>query len=333
VKKNDKNEKSEIKQTWERPDAAVPFHTRSPKIFVSVVTDAYTSSNYGGETGGNYSPIQFVRVGDELRAIIGSSALRNGMREGFAEEVGHENINRYRLHDQQQPAVGYRGPQGEIGAYDCVTFGYLRAKGGAECLVRGVLPFQCSSVRVNHALGLSGFTNEKIIHQVPHVVDHEGTGGNKNAEHSSLITKDVVHTRYQYVVALDLALLTGKYSDVPRDLFRVIGQFANVAGNHARTLFDMSPASLVGRVTRARVPQFNTYAWTLDGNCTEIARLNQNDLLSPAVSTGNEWYIAGEVVRKMSDEERERLLGLGVHLDESPQNCLNAMVLAAQAME
>ena len=330
--KNDNNATSisniPIQPTWERPDGASAFHVGSSvKLFVSIRTSAFVWSNYRGRVEGNINTLQMVTVGEEMYPVVGPAALRNGLREGLSEEIGHENMNGYRLHNQGQPARGFRGPCGEIEAADDVIFGYLRSKDLDVCLSRGILNFARSVIAVNYGLGLSTIKQEYGLQQAPVTVDRSGAA-NQNATHSSLLEPQFVHTAFQFVFAVDTFQLQAKYRDAAVGLIRTLCQFANVAGNHARTYFDMSPESVMGRVTKARTPQFNTYAWTEQGENTEIARLNENDLLHPKVcpNGGKEWYIGGKIVRDMPTEERQRLIGLGVNLFESPQACLLDMI-------
>lgn len=323
---------------WTRPDEASAFYGSSSwKIFLSLMTGTFPSANYHGQSEGNHTPLQFLRVLDALHVIIGSAAIRNALREGLAAFVDPKWINRSRLHDQDQPTVGFRGMCGQIGAWDDLLFGWLLAKYGELLRAQGKLAFHRSPLVCNHALSLSPYHPEDppLIQQVPNVVDRSGNGdGNKNATHSSIIELDTFVSAYQYLLAIDTYLFQGEAREAIVAIMRALGQFSNVAGNHARTCFDFSPESLIGRVTKARTAQFDTYGWSESGENAEIARLNANDLLCPEVSPGGggEWYIAGEIVRSMQAEKHEeyvRLMGLGVHLFDSPQICLSAMVNAA----
>jgi CRISPR-associated protein Cst2 len=73
------------------------------------------------------------------------------------------------------------------------------------------------------------------------------------------------------------------------------------------------------------VAGFDTYGFREDGSFPELSRVRPDDL------PGAELWVAGEIVRTMDAEERERLAGQGVHLYESPQLALAAIADAALA--
>src|SRR5690606_3338603 len=143
----------------------------------------------------------------------------------------------------------------------------------------------------------------------------------KNAAKSALLHREVAHTAYQYPFALAMAdCLAHEQGPVwTRALLAAIGQLSNVAGNHARSYFEMAPRSLVARLSPSLVAGFDTYGFQPDGSFPELARVKADDL------PGSELWIAGELVRTMEAAERERLVGEGVHLYESPQRALEAI--------
>jgi CRISPR-associated protein Cst2 len=98
-----------------------------------------------------------------------------------------------------------------------------------------------------------------------------------------------------------------------------IGELASVAGGHARSFFEMSPRSIVLRMTPSLVAGFNTYGFDETGDFKELARINQNDL------PGKEFWIGGELVRNFSDSEKARLTAEGCHLFDNPQQCLKSV--------
>ncbi|PYV66549.1 MAG: hypothetical protein DMG96_42050 [Acidobacteria bacterium] len=78
----------------------------------------------------------------------------------------------------------------------------------------------------------------------------------------------------------------------------------------------MSPATIVVRLTPSLVAGYNTYGFDESGNFSELGRINKNDL------PGKEFWLGGEMVRKMAAGERQRLEGEGVKLYENPQRLL-----------
>jgi CRISPR-associated protein Cst2 len=78
----------------------------------------------------------------------------------------------------------------------------------------------------------------------------------------------------------------------------------------------MAPKSIIARLTPCLVAGFNTYGFDESGNFPELSRLNRDDL--PA----NEFWIGGEIVRNMKEEERKRLQESKAKLYENPQKLL-----------
>ncbi len=101
-----------------------------------------------------------------------------------------------------------------------------------------------------------------------------------------------------------------------KSLLAAIGQLSNVAGGHARSLYEMAPASIVARLTPSLVAGYDTYGFDDKGSFAELSRINANDL------PGNEFCIGGEIVRKMAADERARLEAEKVKLYDNPQRLL-----------
>ena len=77
----------------------------------------------------------------------------------------------------------------------------------------------------------------------------------------------------------------------------------DVAGGHARSYFEMAPASLVARLTTNLVAGYNTYGFDEKGQFSELSRINKNDL------PGNEFWLGGEIARNMSATNTNALWG------------------------
>jgi len=136
-----------------------------------------------------------------------------------------------------------------------------------------------------------------------------------------LLQKEITCTAFQFPFALsiDECLRNPNGNKWTAVLLESIGELASVAGGHARSFFEMSPRSIILRVTPSLVAGFNTYGFDETGDFKELTRINKNDL------PGKEFWIGGELVRNLSDVERTRLLAEGCHLFDNPQQCLKAI--------
>jgi CRISPR-associated protein Cst2 len=103
-------------------------------------------------------------------------------------------------------------------------------------------------------------------------------------------------------------------------LLRAIGELNDVAGNHARSYFEMAPASIVLRLTGQLVAGYNTYGFDSSGNYPEVIEgiLNGD-------YPGGEFYIGGKIVKDMDGKRADELKGKGVTLDRDPRRLLAAV--------
>jgi len=281
-------------------------------LFGAVLSYVAPSSNYRGESEANRTVIQkIVKAGREY-AVISPESMRNALRELLAEK-GLE-CNRRRLHDEDQLAVEFKDFPNADKFADDFFFGYMVAD-GKSMKSTGRPAKRDSVLRMNMAVALSPYRFDATFHQSP---KNAGSSPWKNADNSQLLHKEVTCTAYQFPFALSLDECLrnpngGKWTTV---LLESIGELSNVAGGHARSFFEMSPRSLVLRVTSSLVAGFDTYGFDESGGFRELSRINKDDL------PGAEFWIAGEVVRDMGQEQRDRLRSEGAHLLDNPQLCL-----------
>jgi CRISPR-associated protein Cst2 len=169
-----------------------------------------------------------------------------------------------------------------------------------------------SIFRMNLALALTPYRYNAIFHQSPL---NAGKSTWKNASTSALIHREVSHTAYQYPFALSQSDCQSR-PDWTKSLLKSIGELCEVAGGHARSYYEMSPASIVARLTPSLVAGYDTYGFDDKGQFAELKRINNDDM------PGNEFWIGGEIVRKMDEAEKTRLKAEGVKLYDNPQKLL-----------
>jgi CRISPR-associated protein Cst2 len=171
-----------------------------------------------------------------------------------------------------------------------------------------------SVLRLNMAVALTPYRFNAVFNQSPR---NSGNSPWKNAKDSALIHREVSHTAYQYPFALSQAdCLQGQGAEWTKALLSAIGQLTDVAGGHARSYFEMAPASLVVRLTTNLIAGYNTYGFDEKGHFSELSRINQNDL------PGNEFWLGGEIARNMPADERKQLGEEGVKFYDNPQRLL-----------
>ncbi len=304
-----------------KPEAA-----QRKNLFATVLTYAAPSSNYRGESEENRTVIQKITKHGHEFPVISPESMRNALREILRTEG--LPCNRSRLQDEGQLAVEFEDfPNAEVYADDFL-FGYMVADDKAmKKSAKGRPSKRDSVLRMNMAVGLTPYRFNATFHQSPM---NAGKSPWKNATSSALLHREVAHTAYQYPFALSMrdCTATEQGPDWTRALLRAIGQLSNVAGGHARSYYEMAPRSIVARLTPWLVAGFDTYGFADEGKrFPELARISDADL------PGDEFWIGGELVRDMPEDERARLTKAGAHLFDNPQALLDALADAALEAE
>jgi CRISPR-associated protein Cst2 len=278
-------------------------------LFATVMTYAAPSSNYRGESEENRTIMQKITRGSKEYTIISPESMRNALREILALSTP---CNRSRLHNEDQLAVEFKEFPNPDKYADDFLFGFMVADPKAIKENKNVPAKRDSIFRMNMAVSLTPYRFNAIFHQSP---KNAGKSPFQNSANSALIHREVSHTAYQYPFALAHGDCKSK-PDWTRALLKAIAELANVAGGQARSYYEMSPASIVARLTPSLVAGYDTYGFDEKCGFAELKRINARDL------PGDEFWIGGEIVRKMSDEERTALTAEGVKIYENSQRLI-----------
>ena len=280
-------------------------------LFGTVLTYAAPSSNYRGESEENRTILQKITKGGKEYSIISPESMRNALRELLIRQG--LPCNRSRLYTEDQLAVEFIEFPNADKYGDDFFFGFMVADKDAIKKNKGLPPKRDSVFRMNVAVALTPYRFNAIFHQSPL---NAGKSPWKNASTSALIHREIAHTAYQYPFALSQSDCKQGKPEWTKTLLDAIAQLNKVPGGHARSYYEMSPATIVVRLTPSLVAGYNTYGFDESGNFSELGRINKNDL------PGKEFWLGGEMVRKMAAGERQRLEGEGVKLYENPQRLL-----------
>ena len=303
-------------------------------LFATVLTYPAPSANYRGESEQNRTVIQKITDGRFEYPVISPEAMRNALREILAS-YGLP-CNRARLHDEDQLAVKflkYPYPEEYI---DDFFFGYMVAakpekrKEILEEIKKENRPcgfqFKRDSVlRMNLAKSLEPYRHNSLLTQSP---QHSKDSPWQNADNSALLHRETVHTAFQYPFALNLnecrkQTFKKKAGDSEEKvnglefLLKAISELNNVAGNHARSYYEMAPASIVIRLSDSLVAGYNTYGFTKEGDFPEVIEgIRKGDY------PGNEFHIGGKIVKDMEEKKQVELTEKKVTLDRNAQRLI-----------
>lgn len=299
-------------------------------LFGTVLTYTAPSANYRGESAENRAVIQKITRDRFEYAIISPEAMRNALRETI-KEMGLPT-NRERLHDEEQLAVKFEDYPDKDKYADDFFMGWLIAatKKDRESIKKELedkgrnfdtFIFRRDSIlRMNMAVALKPYRFDTVFTQSPQDRTPEEVKKHKNVEDSQLLHRETTFTAFQYPFALNLRDCKEKV-DWTRTLIRAVGELNSVAGNQARSYFEMSPASIVLRLTEKLVAGYDTYGFRVN----EDGRHKLPEIIEGIEKgdyPGEEFYIGGKIVKEMEEENIEMLKGKGVTLDRSPQRLL-----------
>lgn len=289
-------------------------------LFGTVLTYPAPSSNYRGESEENRTVLQKISKNGKDYAIFSSEAKRNALREILLEK--NVLCNRTRLHDEDQLAVEFKEFPNPDKYADDYIFGYMVADKKYLPKDRKDATLKRDSVlRINNSVALSPYKYEATFHQSPKNIETKNNENKfwTNQTNSVLLHKEISHTAFQYPFALAGNDCISKPEWI-KALLEAIGELTNVAGGHARNYYEMSPKSIVIRLTPSLVAGYDTYGFQEDGNLEVLKRIKDKE--GNIDLPGNEFYLGGDIIRNLSKERYLELESFGVKLFENPQKLL-----------
>lgn len=301
-------------------------------LFASILTYAAPSANYRGESEENRMVLQKITRQGREYAVISPEAIRNALREvlrGYDENL----CNRERLNNEEQLAVRFKDYPWPERFIDDFYFGYLVAdRKQIPKKVQEERNFQFkrdSVLRNNIALALERYVHDSLFTQSPLTKENPEAKW-QNAKTSALLHRETSHTAFQFPIALNLndcklddTQHAVQYQHWFRLLLKAISELNGVAGNAARSYFEMAPASIVIRLTHSLVANYDTYGFDRNGNFPEIIQgIINGDY------PGEEFIIGGVLVREvLTEAQRAELENKGVKLFRMAHHALDEVSL------
>ncbi|MDY6897995.1 MAG: type I-B CRISPR-associated protein Cas7/Cst2/DevR [Cyanobacteriota bacterium] len=294
-------------------------------LFATVATFPAPSSNYRGESEENRTVLQKISKDGKKYTVFSPETIRNAARETLIE-MGLPH-NRSRVYDADQLAVEFKEFPNANKYADDFLFGFLVAKPEDVKKNKPLPPKRDSIFRCNMAVALSPYKYDAVFHQSPLNVKTKNNEQTfwSNASTSALLHREVTYTAFQYPFALSQRDCI-EHPEWAKALLQAIAQLNKVAGGHARAYYEFAPRSVVARLTPKLVAGYNTYGFDEAGNFPQLNRLGKaedEDCDLPA----NEFWIGGEIVREMEQEELTRLKSAGAHLYTNPEKLFDALAL------
>jgi len=303
-------------------------------LFGTVLTYTAPSANYRGESELNRTTMQKITDGRSEYPIISPEAMRNAIRE-ILRTYGLP-MNRTRLHDEEQLAVHFDSYPDPQKFADDFLFGYLIAAGKkdrdrirkeikAQKRDESLFTFKRDSVlRMNLAKGLEAYRHSTVFTQSPMA---DESSAYRNDSGSSLLHRETAETAFQYPFALNLNDCAQGDHEWTLSLLKAIGELNGVAGNHARSYFEMAPASISLRLTESLVAGYKTYGFQRTKESDRPGAEPQfgfPELIDGFRQTKpdyppGEFFVGGRIVKEMPESLQKELTEKGVTLDRSAQ--------------
>jgi CRISPR-associated protein Cst2 len=237
----------------------------SKHLFGLVVTHHGTAANNRGETEGNITTLQKILWKGDVHTTVSAEAIRYAIRwywQRVAEAQKHK-LNRTwddkaDSHKWEEPDFG-----GWDGYLDDDVLGFMSAKAGKEegneeeagkdkkkPRVRGTCDKRRARLEVTRAISLTPFAGDITFNAASVGATPSASSTGKDPVPYGT---EVHATRYQYGFALTPEDLHDKSRALA--VLDAIVNLSEVAGNHARFLYDFSPESIILRWTDDFAPR------------------------------------------------------------------------------
>lgn len=263
-------------------------------LFGNILTNYGTAANNRGENEGNITTLQKLLWKGEIHTTVSAEAIRWALRYYWqTNDTDHTIVNRQWIeekndHDWQDLNFN---PQQFI---DDDVLGFMRAEGakeeandtpkksGKKSPPKGTATIKRGVLEVTRAVSTTPFNGD---------ITFNSKSGSK--DNTSLYGTEIHATRYQY----GFALTPNRLEKIERIIPVLDGliSLGEVGGNHARFLYDFSPASIILRWTHDFAPRI-LYSFEEDENgliCVPdlITRIENQDI------NPQELWIAGEIAK------------------------------------
>lgn len=294
-------------------------------LFATIATFPAPSSNYRGESEENRTVLQKISKDGKKYTVVSPETIRNATRETLIE-MGLPH-NRSRVYDADQLAVEFKEFPNANKYADDFLFGFLVAKPEDVKKNKPLPPKRDSIFRCNMAVALSPYKYDAVFHQSPLNIKTKNNEKTfwSNASTSALLHREVTYTAFQYPFALSQRDCI-EHPEWAKALLQAIAQLNKVAGGHARAYYEFAPRSVVARLTPKLVAGYNTYGFEESGNFPQLNRLGKAEDENCDLPA-NEFWIGGEIVREMEQQELTRLKSAGAHLYTNPEKLFDALAL------
>jgi len=269
-------------------------------VYATVVTPEGVASNNKGESEGNTGCLQkiTVKTGESTckELVINSSpAIKFAIREDFTEK----GLSVNRTYNKETDDFEYKDDarvswnEKDKGKYvDDDVLGFMVTKERESKDKKGTCAKRKGALDMCRALSLSEFEGDRVF---------GAKAGSKSD--TSLHNSEVCYTRFQYTSGMTPESLARK-ENATESIDSIIC-LNHVGGNHSKDYYDMSPESIIFRMTHDPAPRImNIYRTGEDG---EVTAPNLVRLIKSGDVKASEIYIGGPLA---NDDDIKSIEGI-----------------------
>jgi len=275
----------------------------SRHLYGIIVTNHGTAANNRAENEGNITTLQKILWNGQVHTTVSAEAIRFAIRWYWQQTLGEQALNR-RWNDH---AASHTWADAEFAEWekfaDDDVLGFMSAKAAKQetneaeagpasrkTRQRGTCDKRRARLEITRALSLTPFAGEITFSaaSVGATPSASSTG-----KHPVPYGTEVHATRYQYGFALTPETLSSPARAL--NVIEALVDLSEVAGNHARFLYDFSPDAVIFRWTDDFAPRMlYTFGLGSDGRLTVpeiIRRVKCNDI------DAKELIVGGSIAR------------------------------------
>jgi CRISPR-associated protein Cst2 len=279
--------------------------------FANIITPYGTAANNRGESQGSTTTLQKLLWHGRTHSTVSAEAIRFALRRRL-EAAAAKSCNRTYNEDtranewQDHEFKGWAG-KGDIFADDDLL-GFMKAEAAKDekdaegGKAKGTTTARRAVLELTRAVSLTPWAGDVMFNAAS--PGATTSAAKKGANNPVPYVVEVHATRYQYGLAMTPARL--KDPSRAKVAIESLCALGEVAGNHARFLYDFSPDSVVFRVTDDPAPRLLYCFEERDGAVVFpqlVARVGAGDIKA------SELIIGGAIVSTLTDADKTILIG------------------------
>ncbi|MFP4123368.1 MAG: type I-B CRISPR-associated protein Cas7/Cst2/DevR [Coleofasciculus sp.] len=270
-------------------------------LFGNILTSYGTAANNRGENEGNITTLQKLLWKGEVHTTVSAEAIRWALRYYWQTAGGDYTVNR--CWDDQKNDNVLQGSFDETTYIDDDVLGYMKAEGAKQEFSDEEKKGKGKKAKGTNLARRGVLEVTRAVSTIPYAGDITFNSASGQKGRTSLYGTEVHATRYQYGFALTPNRLKETSRIIP--VLDGLVSLGEVAGNHARFLYDFSPESLVLRWTQDFSPRIlYCFQENEDGEISLpslIHRVEVGDI------EATELWVAGAIAKTPAGDRLEEL--------------------------